>query len=463
MKIKGYFPLITSDVASIDRASFRWERSVRLVQRRNLSLSPTVETASLFQHGWNFLAATSGSWIHPFAAASTRLLWLSLILLATFLAATPARAAGEGQERGTESFSGDVLCRPLRSELPSSDCLMMGPAAYVARMNRLGLTFPPRPFTGQPPDPSLTWIDVRYGQVVQPNAPVYGSLEDAVKRGNVIRRIDSPYSFISYTEEAVVDGKRFYMVDYGGWMTANEISRIGSPSLFQGVSFKRTPHLPFGWILYPVRVQRTPGPGNEDLTGRELFRYEVVQVYATERIEEMDWYLVGPDEWIPEFQGFQRLIGRVIPNPVPPEGVDNGRWLEVNLYEQTISVYDQGQLVFATLTASGIEPFWTRPGLFQIYDKLNATPMRGAFEADRSDAYYLEDVPWTMYYDKARALHGAYWHNSFGSVRSHGCVNLSVGDARWLFDWATEGDWVYVWDPSGITPTDPSFYGDGGA
>ena len=89
--------------------------------------------------------------------------------------------------------------------------------------------------------------------------------------------------------------------------------------------------------------------------------------------------------------------------------------------------------------------------------------MRGAFEADRSDAYYLEDVPWTMYYDKARALHGAYWHNGFGTPRSHGCVNMSVGDARWLYDWASEGDWVYVWDPSGETPTDPELFGDGGA
>ena len=407
---------------------------------------------------------TLPSILYPrFSSLDRVIIVAGVLLVAGLLAATPARAAEEGQGPVSEPYNGEVLCRPQRSEMPSGDCLMMGPAAYVARMNRLGLTFPPRPFTGQPPDPSLTYVEVRYGQVVRPNAPVYATLEDAIKKGNVIRRIDSPYSFISYTEEAVVDGKRYYMVDYGGWMTANEISRIGSPSLFQGVTFKRTPDRSFGWILYPVKVQRTPGPANEDYTGREVYRYEVVQVYATERIDDMDWYLIGPDEWIPEKQGYQRLIGRVVPNSVPPEGVENGRWIEVNLYEQTIAVYDQGKMVYATLTASGIEPFWTRPGLFQVYEKLTSTPMRGAFEADRSDAYYLEDVPWTMYYDKARALHGAYWHNSFGSVRSHGCVNLSVGDARWLFDWAVEGDWVYVWDSSGNTPTDPAFYGDGGA
>ena len=87
--------------------------------------------------------------------------------------------------------------------------------------------------------------------------------------------------------------------------------------------------------------------------------------------------------------------------------------------------------------------------------------MSGATTADRSDYYYLEDVPWTMYFDEKRALHGAYWHNGFGYARSHGCVNLSVGDSRWLYDWANLGDIVYVFDPSGRTPEDPSLYGAG--
>ena len=84
-----------------------------------------------------------------------------------------------------------------------------------------------------------------------------------------------------------------------------------------------------------------------------------------------NWYLVGPDEWV---EG--RLVGRVLPNPTPPEGVTNGRWIEINLYEQTLAVYDH-ELVFATLIASGLEPFWTRPGLFQIYKKAGYRPHVG--------------------------------------------------------------------------------------
>jgi len=63
----------------------------------------------------------------------------------------------------------------------------------------------------------------------------------------------------------------------------------------------------------------------------------------------------------------------------------------------------------------------------------------------------------TFYFDKACALHGDYWQTRFGYPQSRGCVNLSVGDAHWLFNWAVQGDWVYMYYPTGLTPTDLSF------
>ena len=42
-----------------------------------------------------------------------------------------------------------------------------------------------------------------------------------------------------------------------------------------------------------------------------------------------------------------------------------------------------------------------------------------------------------MFFEGSYALHGAFWHNGFGRVRSHGCVNLGPSDARWLFMWTT--------------------------
>lgn len=391
------------------------------------------------------------------------LILVGLVFGVCLLLGATSGLAQEATPGVVSSAAGEVLCYPGNSTPLGDGCDVMGPSAYLQRMAKLGISFPLQPAPGTKPDPSLTYVDTRYGEVTHQNAPVYASLEDAEKKKAVVRKIDSPYSFISYTDEAVNDGKRYYMVEPGQWMTANDISRIGTPALFQGLTFDRPPNRPFGWILYPTQTKRSPGFAKDDYTGREVYRYQVIQVFDTQEIDGLNWFMIGPDEWIPETKDWQRLIGRVLPNPVPPEGVTDGRWIEVNLLDQTIAVYDQNKLVFASLTATGIEPFWTRPGLFQIYQKHDATLMRGSFEADHSDAYYLEDVPWTMYYDKARALHGAYWHNAFGAVRSHGCVNLSVGDSRWIYDWANVGDWVYVWDPSGKTPTDPAAYGDGGA
>ena len=361
--------------------------------------------------------------------------------------------------------SAAVLCLPGNYAFTVTDCVASGPAAYQTEIAQSGILLPEPPIPAVKPDFDLTYVDEMYGYVRTNNAPIYGSMEDALKnnKGNAIRRLNGAFVYVSYTDTQVVDNKRVYMISPGEWMTANDISRVSAP-VFQGIEFSSTPQHTVGWVLTylsqngVVETKRTPGYEVEDYTGRLLQNHDLVWIYGTAEANGMEWYQLGPDEWVPD-----NVIARVIPNTTPPKGVTGGRWIEVNLYEQTISVYDNYQLVFATLIASGLEPLWTRPGLFQIYQKFESTPMRGSFEADLSDAYYLEDVPWTMYFDEARALHGAYWRANLGFPQSHGCVNMSIGDARWLFDWANEGDFVYVWDPSGKTPTNPEAYGEGGA
>ncbi len=384
------------------------------------------------------------------------------LLLMTFLlvSVSPAQAAEGPQPRG-----GDSVCLPGAYLNTTSDCLLSGPAQVLTNLAASGITFPVAPFPIQNPDINLNYVPTYYAQVRERNAPVFSTLEDAVegKYNNAARYIDAAFSYISYPQDTLVDGARFYEVGTNAWMTANDVIRV-TPPRFQGYTFTSTPAQSFGWVLTYLspsgfaETKRTPGDELDDYTGHQLKNHELVWVYETTQIGDIEWYLVGPDEWLP-----QGVIARVLPNTTPPEGVTGGRWIEVNLFEQTLAVYENYELIFATLIASGLDPFWTRPGLFQVYEKLDSTPMRGSFEADRSDAYYLEDVPWTMYFDQARALHGAYWRANLGFPQSHGCVNLSVGDSRWVFDWATIGDWVYVWDPSGRTPTDPELYSEGGA
>ena len=395
---------------------------------------------------------------------NTRSIFTVLFIVATLFS---PQALGNVPAASAQAAPAGVpvaLCLP-GIYLDNTDyCAPAGPSSYRSQLARQGIILPLPPLPATPTDPELSRVDVRYGEVRNNNAPVYGSLEDAIKNRpkSAVRNLIGDFMFISYTDEQVINGKRYYMIDYNAWMTANDITRIGVLPPAQGITLSRTPTHPFGWVLTywisePLQTKRTPGRETDDYTGHVLKLYDIVPVFGEQQVGTELWYQVGPDEWV-----LAKYIARVTPDTTPPEGVSGGRWIEVNLFEQTLAVYDNFQLVFATIIASGVEPTWTQPGLFQIKTRLPTGPMTGATAADRSDAYYLEDVPWTMYYDGPRALHGAYWRAKMGFPQSHGCVNMTIGDAHWVFNWAVEGDWVYVWDPTGQTPTDPNLYGSGG-
>jgi lipoprotein-anchoring transpeptidase ErfK/SrfK len=110
-------------------------------------------------------------------------------------------------------------------------------------------------------------------------------------------------------------------------------------------------------------------------------------------------------------------------------------WFDVDTAHQVLVAYRGEVPIFATLVSSGRRGHSTPPGAFRIWVKLITGRMANEEPSDpEENPYYLEDVPWVMYFNDDIALHGAYWHGSFGHVRSHGCVNLSPLDARWVFD-----------------------------
>lgn len=124
---------------------------------------------------------------------------------------------------------------------------------------------------------------------------------------------------------------------------------------------------------------------------------------------------------------------------VAKEGV--ARWMDVNLSTQTLVVYEGARPVYVTLVSTGRksknpqEHFETPTGLFQVRSKHVSESMDG--QQDAEGLYSIEDVPYVMFFERGYALHSAFWHDGFGRPRSHGCVNLSPKDARWIFDWST--------------------------
>jgi lipoprotein-anchoring transpeptidase ErfK/SrfK len=375
-----------------------------------------------------------------------RIFFLLIILSLTVVTSPFHKATAQQISQGEESESGAVVCEPSAYREASNGCVPLGPSQYLMEMAKLGLTFPQRPLPASKPDPNLSQLPYRYFKLENDYVPIYSS---AGERGTGINQFPPGFVYISYLDRADVNGI-YYLMENGGWIPGKG-ERIGEIPTFQGLEFFSTPRNSFGWPFEQIPVKSAPGY-NAPNTNEWLDPYSVIQIYDTQNVDNADWNMIGPNQWVEA-----RKVAQVVINTTPPEGVTTNRWIDVNLAEQTLAVYDNREMVFATVIASGLEPFWTRPGTFQIFEKKETETMRNN---DPADFYYLDDVPWTMYFDGARALHGAYWRTRFGYPQSHGCINLSVGDSHWLFNWAVEGDWIYVHDPTGMTPTDPNLYPD---
>ncbi len=108
------------------------------------------------------------------------------------------------------------------------------------------------------------------------------------------------------------------------------------------------------------------------------------------------------------------------------------KWIEVNLTKQRLIAWEGAKPVYAVLVSTGKKQTPTIPGMFTIQRKYKRDRMKGA-------DYDIDDVPYAQYYQGGYALHGAYWHKKFGTPVSHGCINLAVDHAAWLFRWSAIG------------------------
>ncbi len=125
----------------------------------------------------------------------------------------------------------------------------------------------------------------------------------------------------------------------------------------------------------------------------------------------------------------------------PSFATGDRKWIDISINEQSLVAYVGTHAVYATLVSTGRGGLGdpekaqaTVRGTFMVYQKHISSTMDG--EDDKvSDSFNLQDVPFVQYFHKGFALHGTYWHDEFGKIRSHGCVNLAPIDAAWLFEW----------------------------
>lgn len=245
--------------------------------------------------------------------------------------------------------------------------------------------------------------------------------------GNVINTLGPGFSFITVN---ATEGD-WTAIDNGQWVQSSALTEDVLISRYAGVELPEEPlPYPMAWTMRHLRPASYPG-GEEDQSNPFLYRYTRVNLYTYVVVEDgTRWYQIAENQWVHQFD-----VAKITPVERPTD-VDTHKWVSVDLYEQTLIAYEDDVPVFATLISSGLQEWSTNEGLFHVYLRFPRTTMSGA--AQQSDFYFLQEVPWTMYFDGDIALHGTYWHDGFGYRHSHGCVNMSITDAKWVYDWSAD-------------------------
>jgi lipoprotein-anchoring transpeptidase ErfK/SrfK/LysM repeat protein len=119
------------------------------------------------------------------------------------------------------------------------------------------------------------------------------------------------------------------------------------------------------------------------------------------------------------------------------------KWIDIDISDQQLIAYQGDTVIRVFSVSTGATKTPTVQGSFRTYVKIEVQDMSGGSVA-AGDYYYQADVPWVQYFYEDYSIHGAYWHNMFGQRTGHGCVNMRVEEARWLYDWAQTGTRVEV-------------------
>ncbi|HEX4335481.1 MAG TPA: L,D-transpeptidase family protein [Polyangiaceae bacterium] len=248
--------------------------------------------------------------------------------------------------------------------------------------------------------------------------------------GNAIAK--SAFAFVSLFEAG---GRRFGLTADMAVVPLDRLSHV-VPSRFHGLPLGDDAALP---VVF-VRSQAAALYSGDPLKGLKFerrleFREALPITGKRVRAGSLSYLETRSGEFIVD-QGLVRVDP---PTTLPPWATKERSWIDVSIDRQALVAYLGPRPVFVTLVSTGVDgkgdpetTHSTIQGEFLIHTKHVTITMDGDEVGDEFD---LRDVPYVQYFKEGFAFHAAYWHDGFGTPRSHGCVNLSPLDARWLFAW----------------------------
>jgi hypothetical protein len=256
--------------------------------------------------------------------------------------------------------------------------------------------------------------------------PVYLRKEDAAA-GKHDRIVEKGFSF-SIAGYSRVGGKGFMRSRNGELVPSDDMYGY-TPSDFVGRALAEPPPRPIGcsvgYKTAPVWDRPTSGGRRVD----QLKFHTWVEIFEEQVVSKKRYYRIGPDRWVRS-----DMLRKLHFTDPPAEAGANEKWIEVLLNHQTLVAYEGRRPVYATLVSTGRTEHKSPAGLYRVKTKVSMSAMNN--RPGDSELYRVDDVPWIQYFFEGFALHGTYWHDQFGTPKSHGCINLSPKDARWVFEWS---------------------------
>jgi hypothetical protein len=212
-------------------------------------------------------------------------------------------------------------------------------------------------------------------------------------------------------------------------------TRVIQPSTFSGLALNDEVTLPVAFVRSRHASRFVAGKGGMLTRGEALAYRQAVPITGEERHLGGEAYLVARDGSLIRSEGTVRVDHF---QHAPAWATGSRRWIDVSILHQSLTAYEGTKPVYVTLVSTGADGLGdpkkthsTILGAFLIHTKHLTVTM-----GDRiGDEFDFRDVPFVQYFTEGFALHAAYWHDDFGTPRSHGCVNLAPIDAAWLFNW----------------------------
>ena len=332
---------------------------------------------------------------------------------------------------------------PLYGAVRGGGCdgrwLQIGPAAWVCSDEvELSADDPPASarVTSLPERFSDDGLAFHYAFIGPDGASGFRDLEHA---GEDAPETDFDPGFaVAIVREANAHGMQWGETRHGAWIALHELNTV-RPLALHGEAFRVGEALDVGWVLSERATTYSDSQGTRPSGVR--MRFDLVHRREQQRGATGGMVRVSDDAAeTPEWMRARDLAQPTIAAPPDEVRADGSsvRWIDVDLATQTLVAYEGVRPVYAALVSTGRGAQGTETatpmGVHRIWAKLETSTMGNLGDEDADTRYSIEDVPYVQFFAKGVALHGAFWHRSFGAAHSHGCVNLAPVDARWLFE-----------------------------